>query len=63
MILVNRSNGSGVGGVDSRNQGEIVLEFVEVGFGGCESVVKGIDKIWIERTEGKLVHVVGKVER
>lgn len=52
----------GVVGVDGGNDGEVVLELVEVFFGGGDGVVEGVDEGGVVGAEGELLDVVGEVE-
>lgn len=52
----------GVVGVDGGDDGEVVLEFVEVVFGGGDGVVEGVDEGGVVGAEGELLDVVGEVE-
>ena len=38
-----KGNERGIISVDGRDDGEVVLVFVEVGFGDCERGVEGVD--------------------
>ena len=49
-------------GVDCGDDGEVILVFVEVGWGGAAGVVEGVEKLRVEGAEGELVDVVGEVE-
>lgn len=62
MVLVDAAQGFGVGGVDGGDDGEVVLEFVEVAVGGGEGVVEGVGEGGVEGAEGELVDVVAEVE-
>lgn len=42
MVFVYLAEGLGVGRVDRRDNGKVVLVFVEVGVGGRDSVVEGV---------------------
>ena len=48
--------------VDCGHDGEIVLEFEEVRWGGGNGRVERVDKRGIVGTEGELVDLVGEVE-
>lgn len=52
----------GVVGVDGGYDGEVVLELVEVVFGGGDGVVEGVDQGGVVGAEGELLDVVGEVE-
>ena len=52
----------GVVGVDGGHDGEVVLELVEVIFGGGNGIVEGVDEGGVVRAEGELLDVVGEVE-
>jgi hypothetical protein len=52
----------GIVGVDGRDDGKVVLEFVEVVFGGRDGVVEGVDEFGVVRAEGQLLDLVGEVE-
>jgi hypothetical protein len=52
----------GVVGVDGRDDGEVVLEFVEVVCGGGEGVVERVLERRVVGAEGELIDVVGEVE-
>ena len=56
------AEGAEVGGVDCRDDGEVVLVFVEVGFCCSEGVVEGVGEGGVEGAEGEFVYVVGEVE-
>lgn len=62
VVLVDAAQGFGVGGVDGGNDGEVVLEFVEVAVGGGEGVVERVGEGGVEGAEGELVDVVAEVE-
>ncbi len=49
-------------GIDCGDDGEVILEFVEVGWGGTAGVVEGVEKLRVEGAEGELIDVVGEVE-
>lgn len=51
-----------IGGVDSGDDGEVVLVFPKVLVGGGIGVVERVDEGWIEWAEAELVHLVGEVE-
>ena len=63
VVLFDLAQGFGVGGVDGGDDGEVVLEFVEVIGGGGDGVVERVGQGGVEGAEGKLVDVVGEVER
>lgn len=45
VVLVGKLlEGFGVGGVNSRHHGEVVLEFMEVVIAGCDGVVQRVDQ-------------------
>lgn len=52
----------GVVGVDCGDDGEVVLEFIEVVFGCGDGVVEGVDEGGVVGAEGELLDVVGEVE-
>ena len=52
----------GVVGVDGGDDGEVVLELVEVVFGGGDGVVEGVDEGGVVGAEGELLDVVREVE-
>ena len=49
-------------GVDCGDDGEVVLEFVEVGVCGCVGAVEGVQEGRVEGAEGEFVDDVGEVE-
>lgn len=49
-------------GVDCRDNGEVILVFVEVVGGYCVSAVEGVEEGGVERTKGEFVDDVGEVE-
>lgn len=49
-------------GIDGWDDGEEVLEFVEVGGGGGDGAVEGIEKGWVIGSEGKFGDYVAEVE-
>lgn len=53
--------GEGVG-VDGGHDGEVVLEFFEVGGSRRSSSVEGVEEGGVEGAEGEFVDVVGEVE-
>lgn len=59
-----RGEGRGVhgAGVDGGDDGEVVLEAVEVVWGGSERVVEGVEEGGVERAEGEFGDEVGEVE-
>ena len=62
MVFVDGAEGADVGRVDGRDDGEVVLVFLEVGVGGGEGVVEGVGEGRVEGPEGELIDVVGEVE-
>ena len=52
----------GVVGVDGRDDGEVVLVFVEVVWGAGDGVVEGIFERGVVGAEGELGDLVGEVE-
>jgi len=60
--LVEFAQRFGVGRVDGRDDGEVVLEFVEVVGRRGDGVVEGVGEGGVEGAEGELVDVVGEVE-
>ena len=61
-VLVDFAQGFGVGGVDCRHDGEVVLVFVEVCGGGGVGVVEGVGEGGVEGAEGEFVDYVAEVE-
>lgn len=61
-VLVDFTQRFGVGGVDCRHHGEVVLVFVEVGGGGCVGVVEGVGEGGVEGAKGEFVDYVAEVE-
>ena len=49
-------------GVNSGNNGEVVLEAVEVDICGGNGVVEGVEERGVEGTEGELGDEVGEIE-
>ena len=49
-------------GVDRRDDGEVVLKFVEVGVCGCVGAIEGVEKGRVEGAEGEFVDDVGEVK-
>jgi hypothetical protein len=60
-ILV-RNNLFRADAVDCRDDGEVVLELVEVGAGKVDGSVERVDKRWVERAVGELGNDVGEVK-
>ncbi len=56
-----RRRGGGAG-VDCGDDGEVVLEFVEMGVGGGVGAVEGVEEGRVEGSEGEFVDDVGEVE-
>ena len=56
------AEGLEVGGVDCRDDGEVVLVFVEVLGGGGEGGVERVGEGGIEGAEGEFVDLVGEIE-
>lgn len=54
--------GAGGFGVDGWYDGEEVLVFVVVGFGGGDGFVEGVEDGWVVRAEGEFGNHVGEVE-
>lgn len=58
----NAVDGAGALGVDGWDDGEEVLVFVVVGFGGGDGFVEGVENAWIVRAEGEFGDHVREVE-
>lgn len=54
--------GTGTFGVDGWDDGEEVLVFVVVGFGGGDGFVEGVEDGWVVRAEGEFGDHVREVE-
>lgn len=48
--------------VDCGDDVEEVLEFVVVGFGGCDCFIEGVEEGWVVRAEREFGDHVGEVE-
>lgn len=58
-----RGVAGGPAGVDGRDEGEVVLVFLEVGGCAGESAVEGVEEGGVEGAEGEFVDYVGEIER
>lgn len=55
-------DGAGADAVDGGHDGEVVLEFMEVGGGEVDGAVEGVDEGRVEVAEGQFGDDVGEVE-
>jgi len=62
VLLEGGGEDGGVGRVDCGDDGEVVLEFEEVGWGRGDGVVEGVREGGVVGAEGEFVDGVGKVE-
>lgn len=53
---------AGAGAVGGRDDGDVVLVFEEVGWGGADGVVERVEEGWVEGPEGEFVDDVREVE-
>lgn len=60
-VLVREHRAAAVG-VGCRDDGDVVLELVEVGLGGVDGVIEGVDERWVKGAVRQLRDDVRKVE-